>query len=148
MPGGAQDENRSFFEGQPFFWRKNAPRGCLQHTSIGFLKDNLFLFGKKRPARVLTGHIYRFSVDNPEKLKKSDFWKFLGMGWPGVENVPRACTSILRISRGSQEPYKKKINFLFFLYKTPDIPPRRPDIINIPNKFDGMIELREGRAMC
>ena len=106
-----------FFEGQPFFFGKKRPARVLTaHIYRFFEGQPLFFFGKKRPARVLTGHIYRFSVDNPERLKKSDFWKFLGMGWPGVENVPRACTSILRISRGSQEPYKKKTKISHFFY--------------------------------
>ena len=47
-------------------------------------------------------------------LKNSVFWKLLGMGWPGVGNVPGPCGSILRISRGSQEPYKKKSKFSIF----------------------------------
>ena len=86
------------------------PREGAYKTRIGFLKANSSFLEKKRPARVLTGHIDRFSVDNPEKLKTNDFWKFLGMVWPGVENVPRACGSILRISRDSQEPCNKNKN--------------------------------------
>ena len=54
--------------------------------------------------------------DFGEVWKKGGFWKLLGMGWPGVGNVPRACGSILHLSRGSQEPYKKY--FLVFLYNS------------------------------
>ena len=52
--------------------------------------------------------------DFAQVWKKVDFWKLLGMGWPGVGNVPRPCGSILHLSRGSQEPYKRKTNFSIF----------------------------------
>ena len=87
----------------------------------------LFLRGKKAPAGALKTRIGILK----RILKNVDFWKLLGMGWPGVGNVPGACGSILHLSRGSQEPYKKKSKFPIFVYITPDIPPRRPDITNI-----------------
>ena len=49
--------------------------------------------------------------DFGEVWKKGVFWKLLGMGWPGVGNVPRPCGSIYCVSRGSQEPYRKKTKF-------------------------------------
>ena len=82
----------------------------------------LVLREKKAPAGALKTRIGSFE----ENMKNVDFWKLLGMGWPGVGNVPRPCGSILHLSRGSQEPYRKNKKNVFYI--TPDIPPRRPDI--------------------
>ena len=72
---------------------KKAPAGTLK-TRIGILKE------KKAPAGALKTRMGILK----KILKNVDFWKLLGMGWPGVGNVPRACGSILHLSRGSQEP--------------------------------------------
>ena len=70
--------------------------------------------GKKAPAGALKTRIGILK----KILKNVDFWKLLGMGWPGVGNDPGACGSILHLSRGSQEPYKKKSKFSFFIYNS------------------------------
>ena len=99
--GSAKDENRSFL----LFLRENrAPAGALK-TRIG----RLGIFeGKKIPCRSAKDENRSFLK---KILKKVDFWKLLGMGWPGVGNVPRPCGSIYCLSRGSQEPYRKKSKF-------------------------------------
>ncbi len=37
---------------------------------------------------------------HPPEVKNVDFWKMLGMGWPGRQNVPTSLETIFKLSRG------------------------------------------------
>ena len=79
-------------------------RGCCGGGWVG-LAPSKFAILRDRGIQKWVGE------DFAQVWKKDGFWKLLGMGWPGVGNVPRPCGSILHLSRGSQEPYRKTYLF-------------------------------------
>ena len=65
----------------------------------------------------LFGQVWEGLTKSSENLK---ILKILGMGWPGVENVPTALGSIFNAPTAPKRPYNKKYRksyfLLFFVY--------------------------------